>query len=218
MLSIAAHPDDDLLGQGGTLARHVRAGDRVVSVIACEGASIRYGEEAAAEIEADARRANEVLGVEDLRFLRLPEQALDTRSLVDVCGPIERLVDEIRPEVVYTHAPADINRDHRILLEAVMVATRPFAAPSVREVWLFETASSTEWGGPPLFGAFQPHLFVDISETLDLKVQALECYRREIRSWPHPRSAEGLRARARYWGSQAGFHAAEPMQAARILR
>jgi LmbE family N-acetylglucosaminyl deacetylase len=218
VLNVSAHPDDDLLGQGGTLARHVRAGDHVVSLIACEGASVRYDQEAMAAIEAAGRSANEILGVQDLRFLRLPEQALETRPLIDICREIEQVISETQPEVVYTHSAADVNSDHRILLEAVLVATRPFAAPSVREVWLFETASSTEWGGPPLFGTFQPHLFVDIGETLDLKVQALECYTREIRDWPHPRSPEGLRARARHWGSQAGFEAAEPFQAVRLLR
>ncbi len=218
VLNIAAHPDDELLGQGGTVARHARSGDHVTSVIVCDGSAVRYGKEAADGIEAASREANKILGVTDLRLLGLPEQRLDTLSLIEINQKIEALVDELKPDVVYTHGPADINRDHRAILESVLVATRPFSAPSLREVWLYETASSTEWGGPPLLPPFEPQMFVDISETLELKVRALECYEREVRPWPHPRSAEGIRARARYFGSLVGYTAAEPFHLARLLR
>jgi LmbE family N-acetylglucosaminyl deacetylase len=190
----------------------------VTTLIVCEGSTVRYGGEFTQEIESESRRANEILGIDDLRFLRLPDQGLDSMSLIDISRRIEEVVAEIQPEAVYTHSSSDLNRDHRIVMEAVMVATRPFAAPSVREVWLFETSSSTEWGGPPLLPPFQPQLFVDITATLEIKIKALECYRREIRTWPHPRSAKGTRARAQYWGSQAGFEAAEPFEAIRLLR
>lgn len=218
VLNVAAHPDDELLGQGGTLALHARAGDRVTSLIVCEGASVRYGQDSVPEVESDGRGANEILGIRDVRFLGLPEQGLDRTSLIDLCRKLEEAVAEVRPEFVYTHAATDLNRDHRIILEAILVATRPYAAPSVREIWLFDTSSSTEWGGPPMLPPFEPHLYVDISSTLDLKVRALECYRRELRPWPHPRSAEGIRTRARYWGSHAGCEAAEPFQAVRLRR
>jgi N-acetylglucosamine malate deacetylase 1 len=218
VLNIAAHPDDELLGQGGTVARHARAGDRVTSVIVCDGSAVRYGKDVVHEIEAASREAAKVLGVTDLRMLGLPEQGLDTLSLIEINQKIEALIEDVRPEIVYTHGPSDINRDHRAILEAVLVATRPFSAPSVREVWLYETASSTEWGGPPLLPPFEPQMFVDITETLELKVRALECYKREVRPWPHPRSAEGIRARARYFGSLAGFQAAEPFRLVRLLR
>jgi len=218
VLNIAAHPDDELLGQGGTIARHARAGDRVTTLIVCEGSSVRYDAGSAPEIEAQSREAAEILGVADLRFLRMPEQGLDTLSLIEVSRKFEAVIAELQPELVYTHAAADLNRDHRILMEAVQVATRPYAAPSVRELALFETSSSTEWGGEPLLPRFQPHLFVDITATLELKVRALQCYRREVRPWPHPRSAQAIRARAQYWGSQVGVEAAEPFQIVRMRR
>lgn len=218
VLNIAAHPDDELLGQGGTIARHALQGDHVTTVIVCDGSAVRYGTDTAAQIAEDSRKANEILGVKDLRMLGMPEQAMDTLSLIEVNRKLEELVAEVLPEIVYTHAPADVNRDHRILMEAVLVATRPYSAPSVREVWLCETSSSTEWGGPPLLPAFQPQLYVDITETLDRKVRALECYQREVRPWPHPRSPEALRARAQYFGSQVGCAAAEPFQLLRLLR
>jgi len=218
VLNVAAHPDDELLGQGGTVARHVQAGDRVTTLIVCEGSSVRYSQESAKEIESDSRKANEILGVQDLRFLELPEQALEDLQLIDISQRIETMLTKIRPEIIYTHAATDLNRDHRILLEAVLVATRPYSAPSIREILLFETPSSSEWGGPPLLPAFQPHLFADIRGTLDLKVRALECYRREVRAWPHPRSPEAVRSRARYWGSLVGLEGAEPFQVVRVRR
>ena len=218
VLNVAAHPDDELLGQGGTIARHAQAGDRVTTLVVCEGSSVRYDSSADAGIEAASRRASEVLGVHDVRFLGMPEQGLDGFSLIEIARRIEEIVSELRPNIVYTHAAADINRDHRVLLEAVLVATRPYSAPCVRELWLFETASSTEWGGPPLLGAFQPSLFVDISSTLELKIRAFDQYEREARPWPHPRSARAIEARARYWGSLVGCEAAEPFQAVRLRR
>lgn len=218
VLNIAAHPDDELLGQGGTIARHARAGDQVTNVIVCDGSSVRYGKETAREIEKASREASSILGISDLRLLGLPEQGLDTVSLIEINQKIEALIEDVRPEIVYTHGPSDINRDHRAIMEAVLVATRPYSAASVREVWLFETASSTEWGGPPLLPSFVPQMFVDVSQTLELKVRALECYAREVRPWPHPRSAEGIRARARYFGSLAGYVAAEPFHLVRMLR
>ena len=218
ILNIAAHPDDELLGQGGTIARHALAGDRVTTLIVCEGSTVRYGQDAAAEIESHARDAGRILGVPDVRFLGLPEQGLDGLRLIEVARRLEPLVSELAPEIVYTHSAADLNRDHRVLLEAVLVATRPYAAPSVREIWMCETASSSEWGGPPLLAPFQPQMYVDIGGTLDRKIRALECYEREVRPWPHPRSARAIRARAEYWGSHAGFPAAEPFQLVRARR
>jgi LmbE family N-acetylglucosaminyl deacetylase len=218
VLNIAAHPDDELLGQGGTLARHVREGDRVTSVIVCEGASVRYAPESTAEIEFQSRRAAEILGVQDLRFLRLPEQKLETMPLIEITVGLEAIVSEIKPEIVYAHASSDLNRDHRILTEATLVATRPYAAGWVREVLLFETPSSTEWGGSPTLPPFVPTLFVDIAGTLELKVKAFECYRREVRPWPHPRSGRALRERAHVWGALAGYEAAEPFQVLRTRR
>ena len=199
---ISAHPDDELLGVGGTVARHVDRGDRVRMAIMCEGISVRYDPERHAEVQAQAKAAAAILGVEDLVQKELPDQRLDTLSLTDIVREIDAVLAGFEPEVVYTHFGGDINRDHRILTEAVLVATRPYAAPSVREVLMFETPSSTEWG----------------SATLDRKVEAFLRYTKEVRPYPHPRSAEALRDRARYWGSLVNYRAAEPFAVVRSLR
>ena len=207
---IAAHPDDELLGAGGTLAKHARAGDTVHAVICSEGASSRYPDGMESELEAAGRRAAAILGLASLRFLRLPDQRLDTLPLVEVVQRLETALEEFDPAVVYTHAPGDINADHGVVARAVRTACRPYRFPRLRRLAAFETPSSSEWGGPPGLPAFTPNLFADISATLDVKIAAFECYASEVRPWPHPRSARGLRDRAATWGSMIGRAAAEP--------
>ena len=136
----------------------------------------------------------------------------------DVAQRVENLIAQFEPDTVYTHFGGDVNRDHRILAEAVLVAVRPYAAPCVRDVLMFETPSSTEWGSAELLPVFQPTVFEDISGTLEKKVAAFQCYTAELREYPHPRSPEALRERARYWGSLVNMRAAEPFVVVRSLR
>jgi N-acetylglucosamine malate deacetylase 1 len=215
---IAAHPDDELLGVGGTVARHVERGDVVRLAVMCEGISVRYDPERHAEVHSQAQAAAQILGVSDLVLRSLPDQRLDTISLTDIVSEIDGVLEGFEPEIVYTHFGGDINKDHRILTEAVLVATRPYAAPSVREVLMFETPSSTEWGSPTLTPTFQPSVFVDVTRTLERKIEAFLSYTKEVRPFPHPRSPEALRDRARYWGSLVNREAAEPFALVRCLR
>lgn len=215
---ISAHPDDELLGLGGTVALHAKRGDRVRMAVMCEGISVRYDAKRHAEVQAQARAAAKILGVDDLVLKDLPDQRLDTISLTDIVKEIDAVLAGFEPEVVYTHFGGDINRDHRILTEAVLVATRPYAAPSVKEILMFETPSSTEWGTVELLRGFHPNVYVDVAETLEKKVEAFLCYTKEVRPFPHPRSPEALRERARYWGSHVGSTAAEPFALVRSRR
>lgn len=218
VLVVSAHPDDEILGVGGTIRRHSDAGDEVRALIACEGVTMRYEDEHGKRLAEQSRRASEILGIEEVRFGNLPDQRLDTVPLVDVIAKVEEVVDSFRPEVVYTHFGGDVNHDHQYLFRAVQVATRPYSAESVREVLAFETASSTEWATPAIQSSFLPEVFVDISKTLEAKIKAFCCYEKEVRSAPHPRSPESLRARARTWGSYVGVEAAEPFQVIRAVR
>jgi LmbE family N-acetylglucosaminyl deacetylase len=218
VLVIAAHPDDELLGLGGTVADHCAKGDRVRLAIMCEGVSQRYASEWDHEVRKQAKKASEILGVSDLVTGNLPDQRLETLPLCDVVKEIEALIAESHPDIIYTHFGGDINRDHKVLCEAVLVAARPYSAPGVKEILMFETPSSTEWGSPVLAAPFQPNVFVDISKYLEKKIEAFCCYSAEVRPYPHPRSAEGLRAHARYWGSVVNREAAEAFMLARSTR
>jgi LmbE family N-acetylglucosaminyl deacetylase len=210
ILVLSAHPDDEILGPGGTLARHARAGDVVHAVILSEGASSRYAPDMKSALEASGRQAAAKLGARSIRFEAFPDQRLDTVPLVEVTQRIEAIVEELAPEVVYTHFPGDVNADHGVVGRAAWTACRPYRFPGVRRFLVFETPSSTEWAWPLPDGAFTPNVFVDVSATLDAKVAALECYGSELRDYPHPRSARAIRERAAFWGSCMGMPAAEP--------
>ena len=214
VLVIAAHPDDEVLGCGGTVALHARRGDRVTTIVACEGQSLRYkGRDI--PMEDHTRAAAKALGVADVRMLGLPDQQLDTMTLTGIVTPIEAVVRETQPDVVYCQWGGDVNRDHHLLFEAALVATRPVEA-CIEAVYAFDTASSTEWGYPR---RFVPDTWVDIGETLGQKLDAMRCYESELRDYPHPRSIRALENKARAWGNQCCVDAAEVfMTVRRTLR
>jgi len=214
VLVIAAHPDDELLGCGGTAALHARAGDAVTAVIACEGESLRYGPAGVGQ-NGHMKRAAGTLGLRDVRQLAFPDQRLDTMALTELITPLERIVREVQPAIIYCQYGGDVNRDHQLLFQAVLVAARP-TEPCIEAIYAFDTASSTEWAFPRSFSA---DTWVDISETLDTKLAAMACYESEVRPYPHPRSLEALRYRAKAWGNQHCLDAAEAfMTIRRTLR
>jgi LmbE family N-acetylglucosaminyl deacetylase len=212
VLTVAAHPDDETLGAGGTMAWHAARGDTVWACVLTDGVTSRHDR---VELQAEcARRACDTLGVERLVLVGLPDQRLDTLSLLDVITPIEQCIDELRPDVVLTHFAGDVNEDHRLVARATMVATRPVAGSSVRRVCAFEVPSSTDWAPPIPGSVFTPNLYVDISDTLDTKLTAMKAYadtfHSEVRPYPHPRSMEALTAYAQRHGVASGLLAAEP--------
>jgi LmbE family N-acetylglucosaminyl deacetylase len=214
VLVVAAHPDDELLGCGGTVALHSQAGDRVTSVVVCEGESLRYGPEGVG-MRSHMERAASRLGVEDVRLLGFPDQRLDTFSVTEVTRCLEEIVRHWQPRIVYCQHGGDANRDHQLVFQAALVATRPTEA-CVEVVYTFDTASSTEWGYPR---SFAPDTWIDISTTLEAKLEAMACYQREVRDFPHPRSLQALRHRAHAWGAQACMEAAEVfMTVRRVIR
>ena len=215
VLVVAAHPDDELLGCGGTLARHVLQGDEVHALVIAEGASSRYEDGMADSLMSAARDAAKHLGLASVEFGCFPDQRLDTVPILELTQHVEAVVSRLQPTTLYTHFPGDANADHGIVARAAWTACRPYAFPSLRRFAVYETPSSTEWGWPLGSPAFQPDHFVNITETLEQKLAAMSCYESELRPYPHPRSLQALGERAAYWGSQVGFRAAE---AFRVLR
>ena len=214
VLVIAAHPDDELLGCGGTVALHTAAGDEVASVIVCEGESLRYGPGGVGQPSHILRTA-EILGVKDVRTLQFADQRLDTIPLTDIIDALEPVVRERQPNLVYVQYGGDVNRDHELLFKAILVATRPTES-CIETILAFDTASSTEWAYPR---TFVPDTWVDITSTLETKLAAMACYESEVRSYPHPRSLQALRHRALAWGNQCCLESAEVfMTVRRIVR
>jgi LmbE family N-acetylglucosaminyl deacetylase len=215
ILVVAAHPDDELLGVGGTLARHGAAGDEVHILILAEGVTsrttTRNATASAAEIGAlmdAARGAAQLIGARKPHFAGFPDNRMDEVALLDVVKSVEQVLAELRPSIVYTHYAGDLNIDHRIACQSVVTACRPLPGASVRAIYAFETLSSTEWAAP-LEPVFAPNRFVDISAYLDIKLRALEFYRSEMRAFPHPRSREAVAALAHDRGASIGVDAAE---------
>ena len=212
VLIVAAHPDDETLGAGGTMAWHASRGDAVSVCILTDGVTSRHDQ---VELQEEcARRACATLGVTKVVFVGLADQRLDVVPMLDVITPIEECIREFQPDVVLTHFAGDVNEDHRIVSRATMVATRPVAGSSVRKICSFEVPSSTDWAPPQPGSVFAPNLYVDISETLETKLLAMKAYadtyHTEVRPYPHPRSLEALRAYAQRHGVAAGLMAAEP--------
>ena len=211
VLVIAAHPDDETYGLGGTMACHVQQGDEVSVMMLADGVTARHNE---IELQkAAAREACAALGVSDVRFAGLPDQRLDGMPLLEVIKPIHALVTELQPQVVYTHHRGDANQDHRVAFAATLVAVRPFGQNPVRRVVCYEIPSSTEWGPPFSEWAFLPNTFIDISATLEAKLEAIACYRNtfqsEVKAFPHPRSPEAVHIYAQQRGVTVGMKAAE---------
>lgn len=216
VMVVAAHPDDEVLGCGGTIARHADAGDQVQVLIVAEGATSRQQQrdqgQATEELSAlalAAQQAGAILGAQGVELLDLPDNRLDSLARLDLIKRIEERITRHQPQVVYVHHAGDVNVDHRRLHEAVVTACRPTPGHPVRRLLSFEVASSTEWQPPGSAPAFQPNWFVDIAAQWPRKREALVAYASEMRPWPHARSIVALEHLARWRGAQVGVKAAE---------
>jgi N-acetylglucosamine malate deacetylase 1 len=217
VLVIAAHPDDEVLGMGGTIASYTSRGDTVRVLVVTDGSSSQYpGDEVIrAQKEEEALRAAAELGVEDYVHLDLPDMRLDTLAHVEVNRVVEEHIGDLEPQIVFAAHP-DVNRDHRVLFDSVAVATRPTPGQSVRRLLTYAPTSSTEWT-PAAVNWFVPNWFVDVTETLERKIAAFSHYETERRAYPHPRSERAIRAAASFHGSSCGCEYAEPFVLVRGL-
>jgi N-acetylglucosamine malate deacetylase 1 len=217
VLVFAAHPDDDVLGMGGTIALHANRGDEIHVVCVTDGSSTQYPGDAELRErkEREAQAAAKVLGVAEYVHHDLPDMRLDTVAHVDLNRVVEEHVQTLRPETVYAAHP-DVNLDHRALFDSVAVATRPVPEQPVRRLLTYAPTSSTEWT-PAATNWFVPNWFVDITETLSRKLEAFACFETEARGYPHPRSPRALEAHAQFFGSTVGCEYAEPFVLVRSL-
>ena len=233
ILVIAAHPDDEVLGLGGTIKKLSKNGNNVKIVIMATGIKARrsknYSNSNEYEINdnisnefdsqikilrKEATKSSKILGAKSIDFLNFPDNEMDTVSLLEVTKSIEKIISDFNPEIVYTHTNFDVNIDHRICNQATLVATRPYVNTKVKQVISYEVPSSTEWYFP---SSFSPNIFVDISNELTAKKNALKSYTNEIRNFPHPRSVDALDAISKKWGSVSGFKHAEAFYLLRKL-
>lgn len=222
ILVIAAHPDDEVLGCGGSIAKFSAGGDKVFALILGEGAMSRFDtrkdglkSKAPAKLKAASARVARIMGIKMVSMFNFPDNRFDTVPLLEIAKVIEKVKNGIKPDIVYTHHRDDLNIDHRITYDAVLTACRPLKGETVKEIYSFEVPSSTEWNYP---ASFNPDVFIDINRTICKKIAALKCYKSELRQFPHPRSEEGARHLAAYRGSMAGLNCAEAFETVRIIK
>ena len=216
ILVIAAHPDDEVLGCGGAIAKHSDCGDEVHIVIMAEGLTsrdvkrkveIRLGE--LENLHQSSKTAAKILGASSLKIFDFPDNRMDSLDLLDVVKKIEEVIREIKPDIIYTHHIGDVNIDHQITHRAVMTACRPLPGNNVQTILFFETPSSTEWQTDESAIKFFPNWFIDINKYMNRKMQALKCYESEMRAYPHPRSYDSVILLAKYRGTTVGMNYVE---------
>lgn len=211
---VVAHPDDEVLAFGGTMCRHAAAGDSVHVLFLATGLTARSDDPVPdpaelAKLRGEAEAAGELMGVADLAFADFPDNRMDSVPLLDVVKRVDAFVGELAPEVVYTHHVGDLNIDHAIVARAVLTACRPVPGASVRKIYAGEILSSSEYAISD--DRFKPTTYIDISDFIERKREALQCYTTEVRTWPHPRSIKAVAMLARLRGSECGRDAAESL-------
>jgi LmbE family N-acetylglucosaminyl deacetylase len=212
VLVIASHPDDEILGCGGTLKKLINDGFEVITVITAKG---RKEEEHC--MQEFMTLANKHLGIKEVIFLQYPNLKLETYPLHDIVKEFETIIEEKQPDIIFTHHYGDLNRDHQVTFQAVLTATRPMPLKKAIELICFETVSSSEWNGFLSENTFKPNYFVDITDTIDSKIEALQIYDIEMRPFPHPRSYKGIKSLSHVRGMTIGVKYAEAFEIIRRI-
>jgi N-acetylglucosamine malate deacetylase 1 len=218
VLIIAAHPDDEVLGCGGTIARHIFQGDKVHLVFMSDGVKSRsqFSEENLKRRMDASKLAMSLLGISSSQYLGFQDNKMDNTTLLDIIQKLEPIIDNLKPSVVYTHHHGDLNIDHQLTHSAVMTACRPVPNFSVREIYGFEVLSSTEWSNS-LQSFFKPTYYVDITEHISTKISAAKAYEEEMRDPPHSRSIKHIEVLAQHRGYSIGVDMAEAFEIYRIV-
>lgn len=216
ILIVAAHPDDEVLGCFGTVAKLIQEGYEAYTLILGEGKTSRgEGEDEINTLRKEIKKANESIGIKEVFIENYPDNSFDSVALLDIVKTVSKYKDLVQPELIFTHFANDLNIDHQLTYKAVITATRPMQDECVKEIYAFEILSSTEWNYPTTFSA---NTFFDISSTLHLKVDAMKAYESELCEYPHPRSLKGIELNARYHGMRVGREAIEAFELVRHIR
>ena len=209
VLVVSAHPDDEALGCAGVIAKHLEYNDKVHLLFMTDGVGSRkLRENDAHDRLISAKKAAEIMQVSSFTNLSFPDNQMDSVSLLDIVKEIEIKIEEIHPEVIYTHHLGDLNVDHQVTHKAVMTACRPQPGFVIKEIYAFEILSSTEWQTPSLI-PFTPNVYIDITKHIDIKKQTLEAYNNEMRQPPHSRSIDNVLRLNALRGNSVGCNYAE---------
>lgn len=221
ILVIAPHPDDEVLGCGATIAKHINNGDNVTILIATNasrGASELYSEKAVEAVRIEAQIAHKILGVNNTKFLEFPAPALNVYPSYKISLAFSEIIKDGGYDSVYLPHPGDMHEDHRVIYRSALVACRPQNETTVKNIYCYETLSETEWA--PMQGDhyFKPNCFVDVSNVFEKKIEAMKCFNSQLKTFPHSRSLEALEALAKFRGSTIGVYRAEAFEIERIIK
>lgn len=221
-LIVCAHPDDEILGCGGTAARLIKEGHEAHVLILGEGITSRdekrdrdKRKDDIQQLKKQAVEANRVVGIKDVITCDYPDNRFDSVDLLDIVKTVEKTKERLKPDIIFTHYERDLNIDHQISYKAVLTATRPLPNETVKEIYSFEIPSSTEWNYPL---TFFPDVFFDITDTLEIKLKAAEKYAGEMNRDNRARSPRGIRLTAKCWGIKTGLKYAEAFKVVRIIK
>lgn len=220
ILVIAPHADDEVLGVGATMAKHAKNGDKVyvlISTNASLGAPELFNSENIEIVRSEALAAHQILGVEKTFFLDLPAPALNAYPSYKISLAMSAVFSQIKPDLLYLPHPGDLHEDHKAIYRASLVCARPQGDYSVKDILCYETLSETDW--TPYIGdfGFRPNYFNDVSEELEIKLKAMDCFKSQLKEFPHSRSLKGLKSLAETRGSSVGIKACEAFQIERII-
>jgi len=209
ILVIVAHPDDEVLGMGATIKKLAKKNVIHLCVVS-EGASAQYKDKKMIKVRKEAcKKAGKILGISHVSFLDFPDMRLDSIPHLEINRELEKIIHKYGPKIVYTNYFNDLNKDHKIVYDSTLVATRPFSS-SVKELLCFELPG-------PVCKPFCPNIFENITKEFSHKIRALKCYSSEIENFPHPRSLESIENLAIYRGIQAGIPKAEAFELIRRI-
>ncbi len=205
ILVFAPHNDDEVIGLGGTLAKLAREGHKITVCEVTRGPKV----ESADRVVAEALQAHKILGVAESVFLDLPVLDIHLVPVREKNGPFIELVKRVQPDIAFIPHHGDLHSDHTTVAMSAMVALRPMNAPQLKAIYAYETLSESEWNIPDGAHAFIPNTWCDITDTMDIKLQAMACYSSQLRPFPHPRSLEAIEAQAKVRGSTLCMERAE---------
>lgn len=222
ILVVVAHPDDEVLGCFGTVSKLIKEGYEAYTLILGEGKTSRLNNRIIEEnkeelniLNSEIKKANDIIGIKKCFIHSFPDNRFDSIDLLDIIKVISKVKDEVKPDIIFTHYENDLNIDHQITYRAVITATRPIEDENVKEIYSFEILSSTEWKYPL---SFSPDVFFDISDTINLKINAMKEYASELCQYPHPRSLEGIELNAKYQGMRVGKKYVEAFKSVRVIK
>lgn len=217
ILIIAPHPDDEVLGCGGTIKKLSTQNNDVYVLIVSRGKKGMYSEEGIQRVRQEALTAHNMLGVKETRFFDFPAPELDLVSTSVISSAISEVISEFKADTIYVPHSGDIHHDHKAVFNAALVAARPVNGCSVKQIYAYETLSETEWAAPTSNEAFIPTRFVNISDFFQLKIEAFKCFKTQLREFPNSRSLKAIEALSNFRGCTVGFTHAEAFMTIRTI-